>query len=291
VASQQPNHTAPDPAPAPGAGPNSGGYESNPLRLVKPTWEGFKLNFRSYLGLVVIAWGIAILSFGVIAILVFALHLAVLGFLLGAAGVLAVIYFGITVFLPAVLRLQIAMARHQKLTLRDAVAGNSRVGWRLLGAGVLTGLAVLGGFILLIVPGIIFGVWFSLAAYAVVAEDLGVIAAMKRSRQLVKNRFWDTFGAGCLYQCFTIFYFIPFLGNLIVIALSIVFAPLMALRYLQLAELKQHSDGKDVPTSPVNYIVIVVGFILTSAYSFHNSQQRADLLRQNQQVEKTSGPY
>lgn len=59
---------------------------------------------------------------------------------------------------------------------------------------ILVGLAVLGGFILLIIPGIIFSVWFAFAAYAFIFEDIRGIDALRRSKQLVNKRWWPVFG-------------------------------------------------------------------------------------------------
>lgn len=68
---------------------------------------------------------------------------------------------------------------------------------KLLGAllvGILAGLAILGGTILLIIPGIIFFVWFSFSVYAYLHEGLGGTSALKRSKQLVKGYWWAVFG-------------------------------------------------------------------------------------------------
>jgi hypothetical protein len=59
---------------------------------------------------------------------------------------------------------------------------------------LLFGLAVAGGFILLIVPGIIFGLWFSQSPYVVVEEGLTNSAALKRSKYYVKGRIGQIFG-------------------------------------------------------------------------------------------------
>ena len=61
---------------------------------------------------------------------------------------------------------------------------------RLLGVDVLFTLAVAFGLLLLIVPGIIFFTWFALAAPLVEIEGRSVIAAGRRSRELVRGHFW-----------------------------------------------------------------------------------------------------
>jgi hypothetical protein len=62
------------------------------------------------------------------------------------------------------------------------------------GAVVLATLAMMGGFVLLIIPGIYLTVllWFSAQAAAV--ERTGPIGALRRSTQLVEGRWWSTLG-------------------------------------------------------------------------------------------------
>lgn len=72
-----------------------------------------------------------------------------------------------------------------------------RFGAANMGSGfwicLLTILIVAGGFMLLIVPGIIFSVWFSFGIYILVAEDIKGWAALKKSKELVKGKWWGVF--------------------------------------------------------------------------------------------------
>lgn len=63
----------------------------------------------------------------------------------------------------------------------------------LVVVGLLTLAAIVGGLILLIIPAIIFGVWFSFANLAVILSDKGAVAAMKYSKSLVVGRWWEIF--------------------------------------------------------------------------------------------------
>lgn len=56
---------------------------------------------------------------------------------------------------------------------------------------VLQFLAVFGGFILLIVPGILFAVWFAFAQMAVMLEKKQGVQALSYSRSLVRGRFFQ----------------------------------------------------------------------------------------------------
>ncbi|HVY67996.1 MAG TPA: hypothetical protein VHA30_03845, partial [Patescibacteria group bacterium] len=61
-------------------------------------------------------------------------------------------------------------------------------------ASILVILATVGGFILFIVPGIIFAVWYSLACYIVIGEDAKPVQALKKSRAYVRGSWWSVFG-------------------------------------------------------------------------------------------------
>jgi hypothetical protein len=65
---------------------------------------------------------------------------------------------------------------------------------RLVAVDLLWAAVVALGFIAFLVPGFIFIAWFALVAPAVEVEGNGVIGAFRRSRELVRRRFWLVFG-------------------------------------------------------------------------------------------------
>jgi hypothetical protein len=64
----------------------------------------------------------------------------------------------------------------------------------LLLVGILVALAVVGGLILLIIPGIIFAVWFAFSNYTLILEGKRGTEALKASKALVDGRWGDVFG-------------------------------------------------------------------------------------------------
>jgi hypothetical protein len=68
----------------------------------------------------------------------------------------------------------------------------------LLWTWVLVGLAMMGGFLLCIIPGIIAAFWFGLATQVVVLEGISGFGAMKRSRFLMKGNIGTFFVLGIL---------------------------------------------------------------------------------------------
>jgi len=70
--------------------------------------------------------------------------------------------------------------------------------WRLLGAALLVSLVVMGGVMLCVVPGIIFGLWFVLTSQMIVVENQKITGAMTRSKRLVSGNLGKVFVLGFL---------------------------------------------------------------------------------------------
>lgn len=62
--------------------------------------------------------------------------------------------------------------------------------WRYLGVSILYMLTILGGLILLIIPGIFWAVRFSFAPIIVIDTKSGPVAAMKESYAITRGGFW-----------------------------------------------------------------------------------------------------
>ena len=74
----------------------------------------------------------------------------------------------------------------QEVSMRRAFqAVRSKLG-RLLGAAFLNSLIVMVGLLLCIIPGIYFSLWYLLVGEVVVLENLGPLAALRRSKELMK---------------------------------------------------------------------------------------------------------
>ncbi|HEX4143537.1 MAG TPA: hypothetical protein VHY91_08395 [Pirellulales bacterium] len=75
----------------------------------------------------------------------------------------------------------------QPITAGSALGRASRMYLPILGTMFLNGFFVLLGFLMLIVPGIIFSLWWLLAIQVVMLEGLTATAALTRSHQLMKG--------------------------------------------------------------------------------------------------------
>jgi uncharacterized membrane protein len=70
--------------------------------------------------------------------------------------------------------------------------------WTFLGTSILTTLAVVIGFVLLIVPGIIAMLFFMFSTLLVIDRGLGPIEAMKESMRITAGNRWPLLGLLCL---------------------------------------------------------------------------------------------
>jgi len=98
--------------------------------------------------------------------------------------------------------------------------------WAFLGFSISLGLLLTGLTILLIIPGIIFGVFWSLSTFVFLKENKKILASLKRSKQLVRGRWWKTFGYFVLLLIFTILISIIWQG-IVEIFLSEVISPIL----------------------------------------------------------------
>ena len=87
------------------------------------------------------------------------------------------------------------IATHAALTMRYGFNYNGKLRFAAaFGLGLLTGLAIIVGMIVLIVPGVILSIWWAVALPALMREDLGVSEAMERSKDLTEGNRWRVFG-------------------------------------------------------------------------------------------------
>ncbi|MGC9968678.1 MAG: hypothetical protein ABSC29_03030 [Minisyncoccia bacterium] len=109
-------------------------------------------------------------------------------------GILSLI--GSLVSIPASLALVNALAHGTDFTMSYRVG--LKLFWPAVWICILDALAVVGGFALLIVPGIILSVALMFANYTLVVEDKRGMHALMQSRGYVKGYWWAILGRGIL---------------------------------------------------------------------------------------------
>lgn len=89
-------------------------------------------------------------------------------------------------------------ARGEEVKVGDMFAVFTRNYWNAVGAGALTGLIIVVGFIFLVVPGVIFAVRLVFVPYLVIDRQMGVTEAISTSWRMTKGRGGTIFLMGLL---------------------------------------------------------------------------------------------
>ena len=114
-------------------------------------------------------------------------------------GSLGSIFIGLPLALfvnAAVIHAVASLYLSRPTTIGECFSHGSRRVLALLGTFILMMLAIMGGMILLIIPGILFAFWFMLAQHVTVLEGSAGSAALGRSKALMKGNIGTGFVLG-----------------------------------------------------------------------------------------------
>jgi len=142
----------------------------------------------------------------------YALLLLIPGTLIGASGaslgyfilatdfIISFLAWGILIVLFSILSFWFSLAlirvinkRYQNLptkNLKEELLDSKNLILPAILASILSGLAVMGGIVLFIIPGIIFAVWFMFSMYEVALDNKKTIEALQHSKDLVSGRWF-----------------------------------------------------------------------------------------------------
>jgi len=164
--------------------------------LLKRVWQVYKDRFWILLGIGLVPTGL---------IFVFITSFAILGIaskgVLEDLGLLLILLLlivfipivALSIFWPQVALLYAIKEREERIGIKTAFTKS----WpKIISYWWVSTLIIfipLGGFLLLVIPGIIFAVWFSLALYILVSEERKGMDTLFRSKQLVKGNWWQVF--------------------------------------------------------------------------------------------------
>jgi hypothetical protein len=156
--------------------------------------------FLTYMSLIFIPLGISIVA-GVLFTLAKQTSI-----LLGILSISIMILLYISTLLITLSFIRVAAARYEGKAVLPITQELAAVKPLLLPAilgSILAGLAIIGGFFLLIIPGIIFSIWFAFVVYAIAIDEKSALDAMRASKALVANRwfavFWRILAPGIVF--------------------------------------------------------------------------------------------
>lgn len=163
-------------------------------RVITVGWELYRKNFGSILPIVLIVY-IPInigLSFVPVDYLIeehglrgFNMYMKVIQ--------LTEFFFGVVATLALARLIEAALAG-QPITWQQALRHALSRWGASIGTGLLAGLIIVGMCLLLIVPGIIWGLYYSLFVYVVALRGLSGKKALDYSKSIVKGQWWRVFG-------------------------------------------------------------------------------------------------
>ena len=166
---------------------------TSPKQLLIESWTILKARWKRLVLIAALAgapaFALAAIVFGIAFV-----GIAYAGFFSLAAVILGVVLIAACLFFfswaYAAIIFVLSLPEGETITTIDAYKKTKGHIWAMLGVTVLLALIVLGGFLLLIIPAIIFSVWYGMARYIVVVENLSPVESLKQSRKYVDGYFW-----------------------------------------------------------------------------------------------------
>lgn len=125
--------------------------------------------------------------------------------------IVSVVLWFMLIFFQTLSNFAILFAIKNGTGMKESLVQSWRIIFSSLFVVLLCLTVVTGGYILLLVPGILFSAWFSLAFYSFVFEGKRGMAALYRSKQLVSGNFWKVVWRWTLLSVFVVVIFSPIL--------------------------------------------------------------------------------
>lgn len=209
------------------------------FKAITPSMEALKLNIWTFLLLAVIPGAILLLAVFLAFIPLLAASngsdvvVGVGAFFVFVLSILALL--AALVFAPAIIQTQIASVKDQKVEFNEAFNKAKPFVLRFIGLGLLAGLVIFVGLLLLIVPGLLAIFFFSYAGYVLVDKNVGVVDSLKASYELAKEYWKVTLGLVLVNIAISIVGYVPLIGGLASIVLTIAYFCLPAIVYTAIA--------------------------------------------------------
>jgi len=221
-------------------------------------WRVMKANFWFFVGVgvvfIVVSYLPAIARFGVRSLHLPRAYDITVGFLFQILGWAISVGLGI-----GLIKIALSFCDEQKPEFGTLFAATDCF-WRYLGAMIVYTLIIFAGFILLIIPGIIWSIKFCFCYYFIVDKGLGPIKALKASSRTTMGVKWELFGFGILCTlinmlgllCLVVGIFVTF--PVVIVANALIYRQLLAQTTDDLAEfgIGRTALSEPIPTLPVN---------------------------------------
>lgn len=162
-----------------------------PFVLIQEAWNVYKRNAGTYISLILLS-----IAFSFVGVLVGLLagvvtftatqdivSAALVGVLIGIPVLMYLTYW----VQASLLKATVADSEGEKTSVAEAFNGSKSLILPLFVLGLISGFITLGGFALLVIPGIILTVWFSMSTYILFKEGKKGFEALLTSREYVRG--------------------------------------------------------------------------------------------------------
>ena len=210
------------------------GLVGNVFKMYKDSWEALKLNLVTFIILALIP---AIL-------LAVAVPFILLPFVTDGGSLSSILSFVVLlalfviacIFLPALVVTQLESAKGNKIDINQVVERSKPLVLPYIGLAIVLAVIFTIGFILLVIPGIIAVFFLSLSVYILVDKKVGVFDSIKQSYELTKANWQWVLALFIVQFAVSLVSYLPLIGWLLGIVLSIVYFCLPAIVYLKIVK-------------------------------------------------------
>lgn len=192
------------------------------VELFKIIWSEYSANWKKFATILIIPLVLSFaINLGLVLIDVFATGLAWYWWVVIAilTALLLLIFFALY-FIAYVAQFLLLKDLSQLVTFANLKEWYFKVKpwfWKFLAVSVIFGLFSLAGFVLLIIPGVIFMVYYCFAIYFVIFENSKIEGSFGLSRELVKGYWWAVFGR-FFAGLFVVYVFYLVVGGVVTLA-------------------------------------------------------------------------
>lgn len=167
--------------------------------LLRETWSLYKEKIKTFLSVlaipVIVTHILVYIIFNVIlwtSILpdsFYQQHTVLAVVLIALCGLIA----GLITLFSQVSLLHVLRAKDKKLSLSEIYKSSSNIFIPFIWVTILSGIIIGGGFWFLIIPGIIFTMWFGFTSFIFISENEKGLDAVMKSKAYVNGYTWDVF--------------------------------------------------------------------------------------------------
>lgn len=166
--------------------------------IIKKSWETYSKNWKILFPYMVLIFSSSV-TLGLVGILGLQIEkflakgsLIFINNLFIAALTLALLLFSLWITIALTKSLKAIIEKKEIGHIKENMLQTSKYLWPIIWTSFLLVLAILGGFVLFIIPALIFAIWFVYYFYTVIFEEKKGVEALKSSKALVSGRWWKT---------------------------------------------------------------------------------------------------